>query len=331
MLAMLKENERVGIGTARGTERALGVVDRMTAACVGSTLVALTMTPLDVVKVKVQACSGGVGLGDCVRNPWCKEFYMSNGMMELKQLKSKWPCFKKPPSPCVHSPTLTILKHTIHTEGIRGVYAGFVPTIVMSIPNNVMYFAAYEAGKESGLHPTVSGSMARLLSSSLVAPLEFTRTRIQAGHTISSVQASIHTEGYGVLWRGIVPTLWRDVPFSGLYWGSYESLMYVFNTNFPHALSFFKAFVAGGLSGCVSATFTMPFDVVKTRHQVQSQTAESAPQEGLFSSLRTITQTEGVSALFSGLGPRVARAGPSCAIMISAYEAMKVYLRCHEL
>jgi hypothetical protein len=34
---------------------------------------------------------------------------------------------------------------------------------------------------------------------------------------LPTVQRSIQAEGYRVLWRGLGPTLWRDVPFSGQY------------------------------------------------------------------------------------------------------------------
>eukprot|EP01064_Diplonema_japonicum_P011980 TRINITY_DN19445_c0_g1_i1.p1 TRINITY_DN19445_c0_g1~~TRINITY_DN19445_c0_g1_i1.p1 ORF type:complete len:328 (+),score=53.05 TRINITY_DN19445_c0_g1_i1:93-1076(+) len=326
MLAMKKAVRDDELAVEGSKRKYLSTRERMMAASVGSVLVALTMTPLDVVKVKVQAGMTGSSTLDCVRNPYCREFYVSNGMMELKQLKSKWPCFKEP-SPCIHSPTLTLLRSTLRYEGVRGLYAGFVPTIMMSAPNNVMYFAAYETGKDAGVPPVVAGSTARVLSTSLVAPLEFIRTRIQAGNNIASVRSTIRAEGYTVLWRGIVPTLWRDVPFSGLYWGSYETVMGILNVQFPSTYSFYKAFIAGGLSGSISALFTMPFDVVKTRHQVQNQTVPEPTQRvSLWTSIVTISRTEGISSLFAGLGPRIARAGPSCAIMISAYEAMKLYL-----
>lgn len=53
------------------------------------------------------------------------------------------------------------------------------------------------------------------------------------------------------LWRGIFPTLYRDVPFSAIYWMSYESIKSFYNgaTNVP---SFGLSFVAGAISGSVS-------------------------------------------------------------------------------
>jgi solute carrier family 25 protein 39/40 len=34
----------------------------------------------------------------------------------------------------------------------------------------------------------------------------------------------VATHGYRSLWRGLTLTLWRDVPFSGMYWWGYETI-----------------------------------------------------------------------------------------------------------
>lgn len=56
-------------------------------------------------------------------------------------------------------------------------------------------------------------------------------------------------EGITGLWKGLAPTLYRDVPFSGIYWASYESIKSFSNVVNP---TFYFSFGAGALSGCVS-------------------------------------------------------------------------------
>ena len=34
---------------------------------------------------------------------------------------------------------------------------------------------------------------------------------------------TLKQEGVGALWKGVIPTLVRDVPFSALYWELYEA------------------------------------------------------------------------------------------------------------
>jgi hypothetical protein len=56
----------------------------------------------------------------------------------------------------------------------------------------------------------------------VVSPIELMRTRMQAEQAlrrqgmVGGAVALVRREGYGALWKGLYPTLWRDVPFSCL-------------------------------------------------------------------------------------------------------------------
>lgn len=57
-------------------------------------------------------------------------------------------------------------------------------------------------------------------AATLISPLELIRTKLQSERLsyrqLSAViRAAVHTEGWLALWRGLGPTLLRDVPFSG--------------------------------------------------------------------------------------------------------------------
>jgi hypothetical protein len=74
------------------------------------------------------------------------------------------------------------------------------------------------------------------------------------------------------LFRGVVPTLLRDGPFSGLYYLSYTRLKSLLREQ--HSLdgipSQAKNFGAGIVAGAFSSLLTNPFDVVRTRMQLVS-------------------------------------------------------------
>lgn len=125
-------------------------------------------------------------------------------------------------------------------------------------------------------------------------------------------------EGPQALWRGLLPTMLRDVPFSGIYWMGYEKIRHRLQTH--HELSHFQtSFIAGASSGMIAAIVTTPFDVVKTQRQVSLDAEEAR----LGRILKNIIRKNGSAGFFRGVVPRVVKVAPACAIMISSYEMGK--------
>ena len=176
--------------------------------------------------------------------------------------------------------------------------------------------------------PLAAGIFARTIVSSVVSPLELVRTNLQSTprlpdtpHTLKSVLDSlgglVRSQGVWHLWRGLGPTLWRDVPFSGLYWASYEGMKHYLERRGRSGPS--VAFICGASSGTAAALVTSPFDVLKTRRQALVMSLPGQPTHVL-PLLQQIVRTEGVAALFAGLGPRIAKIAPACGIMIACFE-----------
>lgn len=59
----------------------------------------------------------------------------------------------------------------------------------------------------------------------------------------------VKQDGVRGLWKGVFPTLLRDVPFSAMYWTSYETIKKLYGPGVP---SFSFSFIAGAISGSVS-------------------------------------------------------------------------------
>lgn len=215
--------------------------------------------------------------------------------------------------------TLDGLKKIARNEGIFSLWRGLTPTLVMAIPANVIYFAGYDwlrlspsspiAKTMNDMYaPLVAGSVARVTAASVISPVEMFRTRLQAtsgsgtSHfkdTLTGLRDMVKAQGYTSLWRGLTLTMWRDVPFSGLYWWGYEAVRnkltdareeargrrlsreglepeLIHNkqarrrsqSREDHTNTFVDSFIAGATSGAVAALVTTPFDVGKTRQQV---------------------------------------------------------------
>jgi solute carrier family 25 protein 39/40 len=196
-----------------------------------------------------------------------------------------------------------------------------------------------------------SGALARAISASLVTPLELLRTRLQASSSHSTSRSSltnilvelsgqVKREGPTVMWRGLVPTLYRDVPFSAIYFAGYESMKRVLtgsglgerNPEDGRAKEFGVAFLSGSSSGILAAIVTQTFDLIKTRLQAE-QTQNSTTKSHRSSTLhiwRQIAAREGTSGLFRGLSPRVAKVAPACGVMIASFEFIGRWLEEHD-
>jgi len=206
----------------------------------------------------------------------------------------------------------------------------------MTIPSSIIYFPAYEYSTEIlksqfplGQYtiPLFAGVTARIFTLFFTSLLEMIRTNLQATsgtinkeETISkTIKNTIRTNGVVSLWRVFIPTIFRDAPFSAIYWVGLENL----RSYMGGSDSFKNNFISGWVSGSFAAIITNPIDVVKTRRQGDSQNIKRTGWQ-IF---QLLLKEEGVRGLTRGMFPRVARVGPSCAIMISAYEYVKRFTR----
>lgn len=264
-------------------------------------------------------------------------------------------------------------------EGIKGLWRGLSPTLVMTVPSQVTYMTCYdhfrlyflELGPEvhssgqvslSNVTPhtlgasLAAGAIARSISATLVTPLELLRTRLQAttsgasdgverglSNVFRDLGRQVSREGPTVMFRGLVPTLYRDVPFSAIYFAGYESMKRVLTGSGlgernddamgaqTKSQEFATAFVSGATSGIVAAIFTQPFDLIKTRLQAeQGGGSNTANGRSVMSMARNIVQNEGgFMGLFQGMSPRAAKVAPACGIMIASFEVVGRWLEDH--
>ena len=228
----------------------------------------------------------------------------------------------------------------------------------MAVPANVIYFVGYDTLRASlptaipqTLAPLVAGTFARTFAVVAISPLELFRTRLQAYHptenrstfrsVLNGISSLVREQGFRSLWRGLELTLWRDVPFSGIYWTGYEYLRRKFRDyqvfrRGGEAGYFEEAFTAGWLSGTFAAFVTQPFDVSKTRRQVYTNVESGGEVSSTLKLMGMIRREEGIRGLWKGVVPRILKVAPACAIMygsfdtnvdnrISSYEMGKVF------
>ncbi|KAM9310423.1 mitochondrial glutathione transporter SLC25A40 isoform 2-T2 [Pholidichthys leucotaenia] len=318
---------------------AITPVQQMVASCSGALLTSLFVTPLDVVKIRLQAQKNPFPKGKC--------FVYCNGLMDHLCVCENGNSKAWYKARGHFSGTLDAFFKIVQREGIKSLWSGLPPTLVMAVPATVIYFTSYDQlcaalrirmGDRAHVAPLLAGAIARVGAVTVISPLELIRTKLQSQklsyrELTQCIRSAVQADGWWSLWRGLGPTLLRDVPFSAMYWYNYEKgkswLCEHYNTREP---TMAITFISGAMSGSIASVFTLPFDVVKTRRQVelgelQAKNLSSQLSSSTLSVMRRIVTQDGFRGLFAGFLPRLIKVAPACAIMISTYEFGKAFFR----
>lgn len=165
----------------------------------------LFMTPLDVVKVRLQ--SQRPSATSELTTPsrfWSLSYTKSssalqspgkcllycNGVLEpLYLCPNGTRCATWFQDPTRFTGTLDAFVKIVRHEGTRTLWSGLPATLVMTVPATAIYFTAYDQLKAflcgqsltSDLYaPMVAGALARMGTVTVVSPLELVRTKLQA-------------------------------------------------------------------------------------------------------------------------------------------------------
>lgn len=124
------------------------------------------------------------------------------------------------------------------------------------------------------------------------------------------------------LFKGLVPTLAREVPGNAAMFGTYELLKQRFAGG-PDTSNLGRGslIVAGGLAGASFWLSVYPTDVVKSVIQVDDY--KNPKYSGSLNAFRKLLATEGVKGLYKGFGPAMARSVPANAACFLAYEVTR--------
>lgn len=311
-------------------------LQQMVSSCTGALITSFLTTPFDVVRVRLQAQQQAALVKPCYLMD-CRCLDGVSLCYVTSEGRSHFPRFNG---------TIDALLKIAKFEGLTSWWKGLSPTLLMAVPSTVIYYTFYDQLKvtfgfkpeqKNLIAPIFAGSLSRTVAVVCVTPLELLRTKVQSRQSssyrqvLNVVTAAVQNEGILSLWRGLFPTLLRDVPFSICYWVSYEYIKQELQlSQLLSQHSTFVPFIAGSFSGVVAALLTNPLDVVKTHMQVglgesQYSHVRQLGNGTLFHVLRNVISGHGIFGLYAGLVPRIAKIAPACAIMISTYESFKDY------
>ncbi|XP_020374217.1 probable mitochondrial glutathione transporter SLC25A40 isoform X3 [Rhincodon typus] len=195
-------------------------IQQMIASCSGALMTSLIVTPFDVIKIRLQAQRTPFYKGKC--------FLYCNGLMDhlcVCENGSNAAWYKAPGQ---FKGTLDAFVQIVRNEGLKSLWSGLPPTLIMAVPATVIYFTCYDQlraflkyklGYDGAYIPLLAGASARVGAVTVISPLELIRTKSQSRKLTyrelgSVVRIAIAQDGWLSLWRGWGPTVLRDVPFS---------------------------------------------------------------------------------------------------------------------
>lgn len=125
------------------------------------------------------------------------------------------------------------------------------------------------------------------------------------------------------LYKGASACLLRDVPFSAIYFPTYNHLKRdMYGESPTKKLGILQLLTAGAIAGMPAAYLTTPCDVIKTRLQVEARKGESS-YTGLRQCAQTVYREEGFKAFFKGGPARIMRSSPQFGFTLAMYEVLQ--------
>ncbi|GLD98783.1 hypothetical protein PINS_up007501 [Pythium insidiosum] len=228
-------------------------------------------------------------------------------------------------------------------DRVRAMWRGTSPTLIRVAGGAGLYFVTLDhllttaTSPSSSLHTFLSGAFARTFAGCVMSPFTIIKARMEwhAPGTESSnlgvLRHVLREEGVRGLYRGMVPTLIRDVPFSGLYVLLYKRVQQRANDAATALPPYAVNFGSGVVAGVLATSVVHPADVVKTRMQLTIMTTRAdgvvttAPNSlSLRETVAKIWRDEGARGFAKGVVPRVLKRTLSTAVTWTIYEQLSV-------
>lgn len=232
----------------------------------------------------------------------------------------------------------------IAADGVASLFRGGTSVALFGAPVFGLYFGSYKVvsaqfeARFGGAEKTpawaylVAGLNAELLALGLFLPYDVTKQRLQCAplgsrmHVFGVLGQVVAASGPAGLYRGAAASLATYVPFSGIYFCSYEStkrgLLGLAPEGEGRARSIAPAahFASAVAGSTVAALVTQPIDVLKTRIQVGDAGGGSGPERSMLGVLRAAIARGGVSSLMRGSFARVLAIAPGCGFSMTIFE-----------
>jgi len=239
-----------------------------------------------------------------------------------------------------NSPKSTIpeeFRQVVRSNGIWGLWHGVTPSLWRTVPGMGIYFACIETLTSlvsnnseplSSFQSSVVGTASRIIAGTLLLPFTVIKTRWEAGcekysgkGMLGTVNLILTKEGKSGLVAGLVPTLLRDAPYSGINYMLLNKFKLIAATNIEsyHESDTLLTFLCALSAAIVTTIIVHPADVVKTSVQLnENRIPISKVVVGIY-------VESGLSGFMKGVTPRIVRKSIMSAFAWTIYEETKKY------
>ena len=208
--------------------------------------------------------------------------------------------------------------------------------------------AEHDIGKLKVLQSSGNDTMAKKYAMSVMAasvaesvtyPLDLTKTRLQLQGEVASGEVQVKyrgmfrtalgivkDEGLLMLWRGMLPALYRHAIYTGIRMTAYEEIRNELQRTDKNGFPLWKKVVAGMTAGGVGQLVASPTDLIKTQIQMEGKRRlQGKPPrvKGMMDAFQKIIAQGGVTALWRGCWPNVQRAALVNLGDLSTYDTIK--------
>ncbi|KAG8662751.1 folate transporter 1, chloroplastic isoform X3 [Manihot esculenta] len=237
-------------------------------------------------------------------------------------------------------------------DGLKGLYAGFFPSVLGSTVSWGLYFFFYGRAKERyskdrdkqlspGLH-LASAAEAGALVCLCTNPIWLVKTRLQLQTPLHQTQAYsglydalktiMKDEGWSALYKGIVPGLFLQVSHGAIQFTAYEELRKVivdykskgsrrnYKTSDADPLNSVDYAVLGGSSKLAAIILTYPFQVIRARLQQRPSTDGVPKYMDSWHVVKETARFEGFGGFYRGITPNFLKNVPAASITFVVYE-----------
>ena len=184
--------------------------------------------------------------------------------------------------------------------------------------------------------------MAASVAETVTYPLDLTKTRLQLQGEIASGDPSVKykgmfrtalgiakEEGLFMLWRGMLPALYRHAIYTGIRMSAYEEIRNDLQRHNKDGFPLWKKVVAGMTAGGVGQLAASPTDLIKTQIQMEGKRRlQGKPPRvhGMTDAFKKIVAQGGIAGLWRGCWPNVQRAALVNLGDLSTYDTIKQML-----